>query len=178
MNAVLEWLKPIVIFPLNVLVVIPAILLHCTGYTRKPNGLPWTIAGGVLLALGLALAAWTMGLFACKGKGTPAPWNPPKHLVTAGPYAYVRNPMLIGVFMMQSAECLLLNSWVLFGLLVLFLSGSLVYFSHFEERDLEKRFGPSYVAYRRNVPRWIPRLTPWKSPQPAASESRPGHCVS
>jgi protein-S-isoprenylcysteine O-methyltransferase Ste14 len=105
-----------------------------------------------------------MWLFAHRGKGTAAPWNPPKKLVVEGPYAYVRNPMITSVFMMQIAEALLLNSWLIFGLFGLFLLGNMVYFPFFEEKDLEKRFGDDYRTYKRNVPRWIPRLTPWKIP--------------
>ncbi|MDR0590375.1 MAG: hypothetical protein LBG09_00750, partial [Puniceicoccales bacterium] len=67
---------------------------------------------------------------------------------------------------MQNAECLLLNSLALFGLFILFLLGKLIYLPFFEEKDLEKRFGQSYLEYKRHVPRWIPRLTPW-SPSPS-----------
>jgi protein-S-isoprenylcysteine O-methyltransferase Ste14 len=64
---------------------------------------------------------------------------------------------------MQIAESLLLNSWTIFGLFGLFLWGNMIYFPFFEEKNLEKRFGSAYCEYKRNVPRWIPRLTPWRS---------------
>ncbi|MDR2200749.1 MAG: isoprenylcysteine carboxylmethyltransferase family protein [Puniceicoccales bacterium] len=162
MNTVFEWLKAIIILPLNVLVIIPLILLYCTNYGRQLIGLPQVTTGIILLLIGLLLAAWTMSLFARKGKGTPAPWNPPPNLVIIGPYAHVRNPMLTSVFIMQIGECLCLGSWALWIWLAVFLSINLVYLPLCEEKDLEQRFGQSYTEYRHNVPRWIPRLTPWK----------------
>jgi protein-S-isoprenylcysteine O-methyltransferase Ste14 len=159
---ILEWIKTIVILPINVLLIIPGFVLYYTDYSWKTNYFPSMILGGIFFAMGLSLAAWTMWLFAHRGKGTAAPWNPPKKLVTGGPYAYVRNPMITSVFMMQIAEALLLNSWLILGLFGLFLVGNMFYFPFFEEKDLEKRFGDDYRTYKRNVPRWIPRLTPWK----------------
>jgi hypothetical protein len=60
-------------------------------------------------------------------------------------------------------------SWVLAlfgsaGLLLwfaLFALGNAVYMPLIEEPGLERRFGADYVRYKQNVPRWIPRLTPW-----------------
>jgi protein-S-isoprenylcysteine O-methyltransferase Ste14 len=102
-----------------------------------------------------------MLLFATKGRGTAAPWNPPKKLVVSGPYCHVRNPMITSVLTIQIAEVLLLNSFWIFFLFLLFFAGNMIYFPMFEERDLEKRFGQSYLDYKRNVPRWLPRLTAW-----------------
>jgi protein-S-isoprenylcysteine O-methyltransferase Ste14 len=160
-----EWIRTIIILPMNVLVFIPAIVLYCTGYRWTPNHPALLLLGAILLFGGLALAAWTMRLFAVKGKGTAAPWNPPTKLVVSGPYCYVRNPMITSVLTMLLAESLLLNTCWCFGLFALFWLGNMIYFPFFEEKDLEKRFGESYLEYKRNVPRWIPRLTPWQSEQ-------------
>jgi len=161
---VFEWIRTILILPMNVLVFIPAIVLYCAGYQWTPNHPALLMLGGILLMLGLSLAGWTMRLFAVKGKGTAAPWNPPKKLVVSGPYRYVRNPMITSVLTMQIAEALLLNTWLCWLLFALFWSINMIYFPLFEEKDLEKRFGESYLEYKRNVPRWIPRLTPWTPP--------------
>jgi protein-S-isoprenylcysteine O-methyltransferase Ste14 len=158
---IFEWIRTTIILPLNVLVIIPAILLYLTGYRWTPNSAALLLVGGVLLACGIFLAGWTMRLFAVKGQGTAAPWNPPKKLVVSGPYCYVRNPMITSVLTMQIAEALLLNSWLVFGLFILFFAGNMIYFPLFEEKDLEKRFSESYLEYKRNVPRWIPRFTAW-----------------
>jgi protein-S-isoprenylcysteine O-methyltransferase Ste14 len=159
---IIEWIRTIFILPLNVLVFIPAVVLYYTHYTWQLNNLYLLILGTTLLLIGLYLAGWTMWLFANKGKGTPAPWNPPKNLVVEGPYAYVRNPMITSVFIIQIAESLLLNSWVIFSLFGLFLLGNMIYFPFFEEKNLKQRFGNNYLKYKKNVPRWIPRLSPWK----------------
>jgi protein-S-isoprenylcysteine O-methyltransferase Ste14 len=73
--------------------------------------------------------------------------------------------MITSVLTMQIAEALLLNSWLIFGLFLLFFVGNMIYFPLFEEKDLEKRFGESYREYKHNVPRWIPRITAWKNEQ-------------
>jgi protein-S-isoprenylcysteine O-methyltransferase Ste14 len=142
-------------------VIIPAILLYLTEYRWTPNYTALLIIGAAFLIGGLFLAGWTMRLFAVKGHGTAAPWNPPKKLVVSGPYCYVRNPMLTSVLTMQIAEAVLLNSWLIFGWFLLFFAGNIIYFPLFEEKDLGKRFGESYLEYKRNVPRWIPRFTAW-----------------
>ncbi|MDR1385833.1 MAG: isoprenylcysteine carboxylmethyltransferase family protein [Planctomycetaceae bacterium] len=162
-NLSFEWIRTTIVLPINVLVIIPAILLFATGYHWTSNFVALNIVGSILLIFGLFFAGWTMRLFATKGQGTAAPWNPPKKLVIAGPYCHVRNPMITSVLTMQIAETLLLNSWWIFGLFVLFFIVNIIYFPLFEEKDLEKRFGESYREYKRNVPRWIPRFTAWKN---------------
>ena len=107
---------------------------------------------------------WTMRLFASKGGGgTPAPWQPVKNFIVLGPYRHVRNPMLIGVNLFLIAEALLLQSSPIFIWMVVFVIINTVYFALSEEPQLEKRFGETYADYKRNVPRWLPRLTPWRS---------------
>jgi protein-S-isoprenylcysteine O-methyltransferase Ste14 len=111
-----------------------------------------------ILAIGLFVMIWSI-LHFIKVKGTPVPFNPPPKLVTNGPYAHVRNPMLTGVFVL------------LFGLGVLFRSISLVSIftplfillnvwelKAIEERELERRLGKDYVEYKKRVPMFIPRL--------------------
>ena len=110
---IFEWVRTTIILPFNVLVIIPAILLYGTEYQWTQNHFAWLAVGGILLCFGLFLAAWTMWLFATKGQGTAAHWNPPKKLVVAGPYCNVRNPMICSVLTMLMAETLLLNSeWI------------------------------------------------------------------
>ena len=62
-----------------------------------------------ILTLGLFLIFWSI-LHFIKVKGTPVPFNPPPKLVTTGPYAYVRNPMLSGVFILMFGFGILFNS--------------------------------------------------------------------
>lgn len=158
------WLRTIIILPFNVLVVIPCILLHLTGYRWREGSPAALAAGGAAILAGLFLACWTMWLFGSKGRGTPAPWNPPKKLVVAGPYRHVRNPMVVSVLAMLLGEALVLSSWVVFGLFLLFLAANMIYFPLAEEPKLEKRFGRAYLLYKENVPRWLPRVTGWDAP--------------
>jgi hypothetical protein len=79
------WLKAIVLLPINVLVVVPAIVLYAADY-GWPGFHPFSgIPGLLLLFSGLGLAGWCMRLFAAEGRGTPAPWDPPQKLVVGGP---------------------------------------------------------------------------------------------
>jgi protein-S-isoprenylcysteine O-methyltransferase Ste14 len=116
-------------------------------------------------ALGLTLAASTVRLFSTRGRGTPAPWDPPRKLVVQGPYRHVRNPMISAVLAMLAAEALLLQALPLAAWMAFFFAANAVYFPLVEEQGLERRFGDDYRVYKANVPRWIPRLTPWTPPQ-------------
>jgi len=157
-----KWIRAVVALPFNALVVIPAIIVWIWDRDIAFMGAGWVVAGGLLMALGLALAVWTMVLFHHKGKGTPAPWDPPKKLVVAGPYRHTRNPMLTSVFIMLFAEALATHSTALVTWFFLFVIINLLYFMFFEEKELLKRFGEDYAKYKANVPRCIPRIKPWK----------------
>ena len=102
-------------------------------------------------------------LFMNVGRGTLAPWAPPKKLVVIGRYCYVRNPMISGVLIALLGESVVFGSIAIFSWFILFFVINHVYFIHSEEPGLVKRFGSEYLSYRNNVPRWIPRLSPWKS---------------
>ena len=167
---IMAWrlLKSIIILPGTVLVFVPAVILLATGSTRFSPELigpaQFLFWPSLAAAAGLSLAVWTVSLFMKFGQGTPAPWDPPKKLVIRGPYCYVRNPMITSVLLMLAAEALLFQSWPIFFWLIFFFLLNTLYFSFFEERSLEKRFGSNYLEYKKYVPRWIPRLTPWNSP--------------
>ncbi|MGI9415943.1 MAG: methyltransferase family protein [Hyphomicrobiales bacterium] len=120
------------------------------------------MAGLPFAAAGLALMVWTMRLFAVQGGGgTPAPWEPIKNFIVLGPYRYVRNPMLLGASLFLIAEAVLLQSLPILVWMIAFIVVNTFYFALSEEPQLEKRFGRSYAIYKRNVGRWIPRLTPY-----------------
>lgn len=117
-----------------------------------------------MLAAGLWLFAASLRHLAVKGRGTLAPWDPPKNLVVEGPYRYVRNPMISGVILILFGEALGLLSrphgwWALAVLCINF-----VYIPLLEEPGLQERFGDSYREYRRHVRRFLPRLQPWIPP--------------
>jgi len=117
--------------------------------------------GIVLLAGGLVLFGWCVKLFAQIGRGTLAPWDPTRRLVAIGPYRYVRNPMISGVFTILLGLALIWGSWIVGAWALLFIVINHTYFILSEEPGLERRFGDSFRTYKAHVPRWIPRSTAW-----------------
>jgi protein-S-isoprenylcysteine O-methyltransferase Ste14 len=120
-----------------------------------------SIVGLMILSIGLAIMILTVRMFIQLGEGTLAPWSPTRKLVVFGLYRYVRNPMILGVSMVLLGESILFRSYRIAVWLAFFFLTNHFYFLLSEEPGLEKRFGREYVEYKRNVPRWIPRLTPW-----------------
>lgn len=156
-------LKAILILPFNVLVTIPAVILYfCQFDIISPAFSFKFISMLFLLALGFLLVIWTILLFYATGKGSLAPWNPIDKLIITGPYAYVRNPMLFGVFCILFAETLFFQSQALLIYTLIFIVINAVYFPLSEEKGLLKRYGEDYAEYKRNVPRFLPRLTPYR----------------
>lgn len=120
------------------------------------------ILGTGMFMIGLMIVAAAIRQFIKRGKGTLAPWNPPKKLVVSGVYRYTRNPMISGVALILLGESLLFGSWLLFVWFILFAAVNYIYFIVGEEPVLEKKFGADYLEYKKHVPRLIPRRTPWK----------------
>lgn len=154
-------LKAVLILPFNVLVIIPLFILYFGGFELMPakNLCLWFLAF-LLLAGGLTLMIWTMRLFAQTGSGSLAPWNPIKKLIISGPYAYVRNPMISGVFLFLGGECLLFQSLPLFCYLLIFITINLIYIPLVEEKGLQKRYERRYLEYKKCTPRFLPKLIP------------------
>ncbi|MFI9511199.1 methyltransferase family protein [Nocardia sp. NPDC052566] len=114
------------------------------------------IAGALLAVVGGVTFGVTVALFARAG-GTLAPWDPPQELVVAGPYRYIRNPMISGVFAALAGEACVLGSWWILGWFGFFVLAQNIYIRFDEEPTLVARFGESYAEYRNSVPRWLPR---------------------
>jgi protein-S-isoprenylcysteine O-methyltransferase Ste14 len=128
--------------------------------TTMPHLLAQTVGLGLVL-IGLSLFVSSLRRFAGDGKGTLAPWDPPRHLVIRGPYRYVRNPMISGVVFVLFGEALMLLSGPHFQWALIFLLINFIYIPLFEEQQLKARFGEAYIEYCRHVPRLVPRLRPW-----------------
>ena len=154
--------------PAVFLFAIPGLLVYLSGSIDIGWSLPqpifWlpVILGLALGLAGLGLMIWTGWLFWMEGKGTVLPLDPTKKLVVVGPYRYVRNPMYSGGFMVLFGEAILLGSIAVLVFAVMMPLAPLVYVPLKEERDLEKHFGKEYLVYKAHVPRWVPRLKPWK----------------
>jgi len=116
------------------------------------------LVGIVPIAVGAAILAWCALTFALLGKGTPAPFDPPKMLVASGLYRAVRNPMYWG------AELVLIGEAAVFGSLTILVYAAVLwlvfhlFLFYYEEPNLRRRFGVSYERYCDAVPRWVPRL--------------------
>jgi protein-S-isoprenylcysteine O-methyltransferase Ste14 len=126
-------------------------------------GMPlFRFAGGMLIMLGVIGLLDSFLRFAVQGLGTPAPTLPTRHLVVTGLYRYVRNPMYVAVVSAILGQGLILgNSRLLeYGGLVWLLCHSFVV--AYEEPTLRASFGSEYASFCVEVPRWIPRLTPWR----------------
>jgi protein-S-isoprenylcysteine O-methyltransferase Ste14 len=163
---IVRHLLAIVLLPFLVVVVVPYWLLGGAAGDQEWGGRTVLVsltrfAGALLLTAGFALFAWCVALFARVGQGTLAPWDPTRNLVASGPYRFVRNPMISGVALMLIGQTLLFRSWALALWACLFIVVNHLYFVFLEEPGLAKRFGEPYRRYKANVPRWIPRLSPW-----------------
>ncbi len=151
-------IKSILILPFNVTVIVPLLILYFSKYEYSDTNFYRLVFGILLLLTGLFFATWTIILFYKIGKGTLAPWAPPKYLITEGPYQYTRNPMITGVLFILFSEYLILNSINLLYWFVFFFLLNCIYFKLFEEKQLVERFGEEYLNYRENVPMWIPKF--------------------
>jgi protein-S-isoprenylcysteine O-methyltransferase Ste14 len=109
----------------------------------------------VLLCLGAFLLLWCVREFYVFGRGTLAPWDPPRHLVTSGPYRLSRNPMYIGVVTILAGWCALWGSRSLIVYSLCFMIGFHLRVLLHEEPWAARRFGSAWDAYRARVPRWI-----------------------
>ena len=94
--------------------------------------------------------------FARKGRGTPAPIDAPKFLVTSNLYRVVRNPMYVGVVMVLAGEALLFQSFVVLRYATVVWLGFHLFVILYEEPTLRGKFGADYEEYCRRVPRWVP----------------------
>jgi protein-S-isoprenylcysteine O-methyltransferase Ste14 len=147
--------------PFTVVVVVPAAILLSGGSDWELDGAARLIvaaAGAGALALGLGLFAATVRLFASLGRGTLAPWDPPRRLVVAGPYRRWRHPMISGVALALAGLTLIARSTGIAIELAIFVAVNAVYLPLVEEPALVRRFGDDYVRYMERVPRWLPRL--------------------
>lgn len=168
--SILRHVAAILMLPFVVTIIVPFLLVR-----GQPTDLWWeqgyplsllpTLIGIAFIISGLWLVIVTVSLFVTIGKGTLAPWDPTQQLVVVGIYRHVRNPMISGVISILLGEALFLRSmpvllWALFVIII-----NMIYIPLMEEPGLYDRFGASYAEYTANVPRWLPRRTPWTPPQ-------------
>ena len=133
LGLILDWVLALPRYPSPVFLSLAAIL----------------IGGALFIEARGTYVLWTVGL------GTPNPIEPPKQLVTEGPYRFSRNPLYVARVLALFGVALALGSLgVLFISFFLALGVQLVLLPR-EERRLSERFGQTYEAYRRRVPKWF-----------------------
>jgi protein-S-isoprenylcysteine O-methyltransferase Ste14 len=114
-----------------------------------------------ILILPITLGARAVSEFVHPGRGTPIPYDPPKQLVTSGPYSYVRNPMQLSMVLIFVVGAVALwNPWLLASAAIAWAYGAGLASWH-EGADLESRFGQRWFSYRAVTRNWIPRWRPY-----------------
>jgi protein-S-isoprenylcysteine O-methyltransferase Ste14 len=141
-----------------VLIYLPGRLLSSMGIVRPAAIAAPQVTGMVIGAAGAVVALWCIFTFATIGKGTPAPFDPPRRLVIRGPYRFVRNPMYIGAGLALASAALFYESLPHLAYAGLFFLATHVFVVLYEEPTLRRTFGPEYEAYCRQVSRWWPRV--------------------
>jgi protein-S-isoprenylcysteine O-methyltransferase Ste14 len=141
------------------LVFVPARLISWSGFVRPASIGGWQVTGMAIGVVGALLALWCVLTFAVVGRGTPAPFDPPRQLVVRGPYRYVRNPMYIGAGLVLGGAWLFYGSLPLLGYTVLFVIVTHLFVVSYEEPTLRRLFGSEYEEYCARVGRWRPRNT-------------------
>jgi protein-S-isoprenylcysteine O-methyltransferase Ste14 len=126
---------------------------------------PLRVVGLILLVAGAVVLLDAFRRFVVEGVGTPAPLAPTKRLVVGGLYRYVRNPMYVAVAATIVGQALLLGQPILLLYAVGFAVAVVAFVHLYEEPTLRRQFGEEYEAYRRAVPAWWPRRTPWDAAQ-------------
>src|SRR5215471_9903916 len=149
--------------PGTIAVLVPYWICRWHVATPFPAFLVFRVVGVLLVAAGLPVLLDSFARFAFQGLGTPAPVAPPRTLVVTGLYRRVRNPMYVAIMLCILGQGLFFGSasilvyglfaWVAFHTFVVL----------YEEPTLRGKFGGAYEEFCAHVPRWIPRLKPWRS---------------
>jgi protein-S-isoprenylcysteine O-methyltransferase Ste14 len=132
-------------------------LIQRSGIARPSDVGALQVAGMIIGVIGGVIALWCIATFVVIGRGTPAPFDPPRRLVVAGPYRWVRNPMYIGAGLALAGAALFYESWALFGYCTAFLIVMHLFVVIYEEPTLRTSFASDYAAYTERVRRWLPR---------------------
>ena len=124
---------------------------------------PWPVralGAGLVIAGGLVLVS-AFARFVAEGVGTPAPVAPTERLVVGGLYRYVRNPMYLAVLATIVGQALILGRVALVAYGAVVAVAFVLFVRLYEEPTLHQTFGDAYERYRRAVPAWLPRRSPW-----------------
>ncbi|AZO28863.1 isoprenylcysteine carboxylmethyltransferase family protein [Mesorhizobium sp. M1B.F.Ca.ET.045.04.1.1] len=135
-----------------------------TDHYRMPlSTVPGFVPVGWILVAGAAgILVHAFARFAFEGLGTPAPVAPTEKLVVGGIYRHVRNPMYVAVLSIILGQVLIFSSGAVFVYGLIAAAAMISFVKVYEEPTLARRYGAEYETYRRAVPCWLPRITPWR----------------
>jgi protein-S-isoprenylcysteine O-methyltransferase Ste14 len=133
-----------------------------------------SIYGAVPMLLGTAVVMSATVSFYRLGEGTLAPWDPPRRIVVKNLYRFNRNPMYIGVVMVVLGWSVLTGNLWNYLYTAILPVGFHLRIVLYEEREMRRQFGKDWERYRRSVPRWGVRLTPYRTERETVDASRPG----
>jgi len=136
------------------LVFLPSWLLQGSGLTAPAVIGPPQAAGAILVAAGGCLVGWSILTFVFAGKGTAAPFDPPRRLVVTGPFRYLRNPIYVGAVAAMAGAALYFHSWGLAAYDAAIAVTFHVLVRMYEEPVLRRTFGDEYDVYCARVRRW------------------------
>lgn len=129
---------------------IPVLWLRSSGVERLVHPI-----GLIPLAAGVAGLLWCVRDFYTQGKGTLAPWSPPKQLVVVGLYRYSRNPMYLGVILMLLGWATAFHAWTLVGYAAAIAVAFHLRVVFGEEPWMASAYGAQWHDYARGVRRWV-----------------------
>jgi len=141
------------------LVLVPLWLTHFRIPASEPRG--QRVLAAALIAVGLAPGLESVWRFIHVGRGTLLLLVPTEKLVVSGFYRYVRNPMYVGVLIALAGEAMLFESRSMIVFWILLCIGFNLFVRLYEEPTLLRGYGEQFDLYRKHVPRWLPRSTPF-----------------
>jgi protein-S-isoprenylcysteine O-methyltransferase Ste14 len=161
-GAVLGSLAWLVLAPGTLTVLVPGTLTRWRPAPPLVDGEASRWLGVTLVVLGVPVLIEAFARFALQGRGTPVPVLPTERLVVRGFYRSVRNPMYVAVTTILVGEALWLGSSRVMAYALVVWAAFHAFVLLYEEPNERRRFGPEYERYCAAVPRWIPRLRPWR----------------
>ena len=156
------WLRLLifaVLVPGTVIVLVPLRILSSGWGGRIELGI-LAYVGWLPLVAGVLLMLWCWYDFATRGRGTPAPYDPPTRLVVSGPFRVVRNPMYVSGVWMLLGGALITGAPALALYAVVFWCFTATFVLLYEQPALRRKFGKEYEEYCARVPAWLPRRSP------------------
>ncbi len=114
----------------------------------------WDIAGYSLIILGIILPVWGARVFK-QHRTNLLPYKDPDTMVTSGPFAFTRNPMYLGMFLVLAGAAVLVGTEMGLVFPLVFFAVANWYFIPFEEGRMAEMFGEAFDDYKAKVRRWI-----------------------